>query len=79
MASEINMAGVDTIQVPGIARTNADSEVIGAHRPVEVLPSGPVKAPQDLAAGLFLLALAAFAILLGYNLPRGTLRARFSA
>lgn len=75
MAGEIKMAGVDTIQVPGIARTNADSEVIGANRPVEVRPSGPVKAPQDMAAGLFLLALAVFAIALGYGLPRGTLRA----
>ena len=76
MANEIKAgAGVDTVQVPGIARTNPDSEVIGARRPVEVRRSGLVKAPQDMAAGLFLLALAAFAVWLGSNLPAGTLRA----
>lgn len=37
-------------------------------------PSGPVKAPQDLAAGLFLIALALFALWLGSSLNPGTLR-----
>jgi hypothetical protein len=36
---------------------------------------GPVKAPQDLAAGLFLIALALFALWLGWRLNPGTMRA----
>jgi putative tricarboxylic transport membrane protein len=37
--------------------------------------SGPIRAPQDLAAGLFLIAVAAFALWQSANLPLGTLRA----
>ena len=36
---------------------------------------GFVKAPQDMAAGLFLIALALFALWLGSNLNPGTMRA----
>jgi hypothetical protein len=34
---------------------------------------GPVKSPQDLAGGLFLIALAALGFAGGFNLPTGTL------
>ena len=38
-------------------------------------PSGGVRAPQDFAAGLFLVAIAAFAFWQAYDLPVGSLRA----
>ena len=48
---------------------------ISHDRPEEAGRQGPVRAPQSLAGGLFLVALAALALWLSRDLSRGTLSA----